>query len=98
MPRQSAGGQSGRTNFQPVGGASPRSHFNLRFLQCQDTASRFIEAVRRYRLDWTAVVYSLLATGAFWDTLLVVASGAPVTAQWCPTRSYSASHRHFTTF
>jgi hypothetical protein len=25
MPRQSADGQSGRTNFQPVGGASSRS-------------------------------------------------------------------------
>ena len=48
-----------------------------------------------------------VATGAFWDTLLVVASGALfiLLADWCLTRSYSdlicddelysgASHRH----
>ena len=31
-----------------------------------------------YRLDWIVVGYSGVATGAFWDTLLVVASGAPL--------------------
>src|SRR5215471_17233961 len=63
--------------------------------ECQDTDSRFLRAVPRYRLDWIVVSYSRVATGAFWDTL-VVASGAPfiLLADWCLTRSYSASHRH----
>jgi len=34
--------------------------------------------VPSYRLDWTAVGYSMVATGAFWDSLLVVASAAPI--------------------
>jgi hypothetical protein len=36
--------------------------------------------------------YSSVATGAFWDTLLVVASGALfiLLADWCLTRSYSS--------
>jgi hypothetical protein len=32
-------------------------------------------SVSTYRLDWIVVSYSRVATGAFWDTLLVVASG-----------------------
>ena len=78
--------------------------------QCQDTASRFIEAAPRYRLDWTAVGYSRVATGAFWDSLLVVASGGHPSnrATSASTRSPSGrwfdirqcpilwvSHRHF---
>jgi hypothetical protein len=54
--------------------APARSPLNLGD-QCQDTASRFAGAVPRYRLDWIVVSYSRVATGAFWDTLLVVASG-----------------------
>ena len=38
-------------------------------------------AVPRYRLDWTAVDYSRVATGAFWDTLLVAASGGHPSSQ-----------------
>jgi hypothetical protein len=50
----------------------------------------FGASVPRYRLDWIVVSYSRVATGAFWDTALVVASGAPfiLLADWCLTRSY----------
>ena len=46
-------------------------------------------ASARYRLDWIVVSYSRVATGAFWETV-VVASGAPfiLLADWCLTRSY----------
>jgi len=60
--------------------------------QCQDTASRFVGSVPRYRLDWIVVSYSSAATGAFWDTLLVVASGAPI-HYWCLTRSVAFERR-----
>ena len=61
--------------------------------QCEDTASRFIEAVPSYQLDWTAVGYSMVATGAFWDSLLVVASGGHPSscAKSASTRSYSGA-------
>ena len=42
--------------------------------QCQDTTCW---GAPRYRLDWIVVSYSTVATGAFWDSLLVVASGVP---------------------
>src|SRR5262249_24862256 len=45
--------------------------------KCQHTISRFLGAVPRYPLVWVVLSYSRVATGAFWDTLLVVASGAP---------------------
>ena len=35
--------------------------------QCQDTASRFIEAVPTYRLDWIVVSYSRVAIGTLID-------------------------------
>ena len=41
MPRQSADGQSGRTNFQPVGGASTRSSRCAELFLAQPSASTF---------------------------------------------------------
>jgi hypothetical protein len=50
--RQGADGQSGTPISWPVVGV-PLAHLStLRFVeQCQDTGSRFIDAVPRYRLD-----------------------------------------------
>jgi hypothetical protein len=57
--------------------------------QCQDTASRFCGVSAEVPTGLDCVSYSRVATGAFWDTLLVVASGAPFIphAEWCLTRS-----------
>ena len=68
-----ADGQSGRTSSGKDRCVhSLASQFRN---QCHGTASRFVGAVPSYQLDWIVVSYSSVATGAFWDTLLVVASG-----------------------
>ena len=56
-------------------------------------------SVPTYRLDCVAVGYSGVTTGAFWDSCWWLRVG---TVHPCPlvphSLSYSASHRHFTTF
>ena len=56
-------------------------------------------SVPTYRLDWIVLGYSGVATGAFWDSCWWLRVG---TVHACPlvphSLSYSASHRHFTTF
>jgi len=67
--------------------------------KCQDTGSRFVGAVPTYRPDWIVQGYAGIATGAFWDSCWWLRVG---TVHPCPlvphSLSYSASHRHFTTF
>ena len=67
--------------------------------KCQDTGSRFVGAVPTYRPDWIVQGYAGIATGAFWDSCWWLRVG---TVHACPlvphSLSYSASHRHFTTF